>query len=165
MKKCCICRVPIEREDAPVLAIGGFGNARYLCDSCAELLDTVTLGREINKIESAMDEIGRKMSDTDPDQLTIDTVGVLMVSSAERAKAIKAGEYDFSLDEAEEELAEGEFDEIPEELMESEEDKEKDKQEEEKQKRFDKIYNSFLIGACIGAGLFIIWKIIEAIFL
>lgn len=165
MRRCCICQRAVIREDGPVLAMGGFGNPRYLCDSCEELLDTSTLSHDIEKIESAMDEIGRRMGDGNPDKVTFETVNEIMLSAAARARAIKEGEYDFALDGGEAPLAEGEFDEIPEELMETEEDKEKDRLDEEKEKRFDKIYNYFLIGACIGVALFAVWKIIEAIFL
>ena len=75
---------------------------------------------------------------------------------------IKDGEYDFALDEAEEE--EG-FDEIPEELLESEEDIALDKADEEKMKKFDKVYNYVLIGAIIALVGIVIYKLINAFFL
>ncbi len=153
------------RDDSPVLTIGGFGNPKYLCDDCSALLDTVTLSRDYEKIEAAMDEIGRKMGDNHPDKLTFDTMGGIIANAAERAKAIQSGEYDFSLDEAPIQTEEEGFDELPEELCETEEDKEKDRQDEEKDKRFDKLYNIVLICACIGVGIFTVWKIIEALFL
>ena len=106
--------------------------------------------------------IGEIMADNDPDQVTFAMVSGLVYNASERAKAIKDGSYDFSLDN--EENDEG-FDEIPEELRESEEDIQKDKEEEEKLKKFDKFYNYVLIGAGIGAALLIIWKIIDTFFL
>ena len=161
MRKCCICDTPIAREDAPVLTIGGFGNPKWLCDSCEQLLDTVTLGREYSEIAAGLDELGRRMGECGPDKLTLDTVNGIVSAAAERAKEIKSGGYDFSLDEKNED---SELDELPSELAESEEDRELDRRDEEKNKRFDKFYNGLLIGSCIVVGAVIVWKIIELIF-
>ena len=162
MAKCCICEANIEREDAPVLSMGGAGYARVLCDRCAELLDTATLGQNYDEIKSSIAEIGEIMANHDPDHVTLTVVSGLVYNASKRAKAIQDGSYDFSLD------AEGSdegFDEIPEELRESEEDIQKDKEEEEKLKKFDKIYNYILIGAGIAAGAILIWNIIKTFFL
>ena len=162
MAKCCICERNIERDDAPVLSMGGAGYARVLCDRCAELLDTATLGQNYDEIKSSIAEIGEIMANHDPDHVTLTVVSGLVYNASKRAKAIQDGSYDFSLD------AEGSdegFDEIPEELRESEEDIQKDKEEEEKLKKFDKIYNYILIGAGIAAGAILIWNIIKTFFL
>ena len=163
MAKCCMCDANIEREDAPILSMGGGGNPRVLCDRCVELLDTATLGRDFDAIKGAIEEIGSIMAENDPDSLTFSIVSSLMVDASKRAKEIKNGTYDFALDEQNDE--EGGFDEIPEELRETEEDIQKDKEDEEKLKKFDKFYNYVLIGACIGMGIFLIWKIIDTFFL
>lgn len=162
MKKCCMCNVVIEKDDAPILAMGAVGNPKLLCDSCAELLDTAMAGREYKEIEAAMDEIGRKMGEGNPDRTTFNIVSGLMAEAAGRAKAIKLGKYDFSRDEDVNAPSEDELEEIPEELRESEEDIAKDKEDEEKMKKFDKIYNILLIvlGA-ITLGV-IIWKIVTS---
>lgn len=162
-KKCCMCRIIIEREDAPVLSMG-VGHPRLLCDECASLLDTATLSREFSEIEDAMDKVGLRMKDNDPDRVTISIVSSIMSKASERAKAIAAGEYDFSLDEEAEDSEDG-FDEIPEELCESEEDRELDRKDEEKQKRFDKVYNVILALACIALVGLIIWKLVDTFFL
>ena len=39
------------------------------------------------------------------------------------------------------------------------------KADEEKMKKFDKVYNVFLIGACIAFAGFLIWKIVDTFFL
>ncbi len=162
MAKCCMCDKNIERDDAPVLAMGAAGNPRLLCDDCAALLDTATLGRNVEEIKPAILKISELMANNDPDELTFSVVSQLMLSAAERAKAIKEGSYDFSLDEK----SEGEgFEEIPEELLETEEDREQDRLEEEKSKKFDKFYDYALIGAGIVLGIIIIWKLIETFFL
>ncbi len=160
MAKCCMCARHIEREDAPVLAMGVAGNPRLLCDCCSQLLDTATLGDNFDDIKSAMEKISEIMADGNPDGVTYSIVSEMMVTASDRAKAIKDGTYDFSLDEAERE-EEG-FEEIPEELLETEEDRERDRRDEEKNKKFDKFYNYTLIGACIALGLFIGWKVLEA---
>jgi uncharacterized protein YlaI len=147
MARCCICDRQIEWDDAAVFAMGAAGNPRLLCDRCEQLVQTATLGRDFEQIEKAMDTLGKLMADGNPDRITFETAKELMKDSYERAKAIKDGSYDFSLDE-EETLAEDELDEIPEELLESEEDKEQDKIEEEKAKKFDKVYNILLIIVC-----------------
>ena len=157
MAKCCMCDVNLEREDAPLLSMGAAGNPRLLCDRCAGLLDTATLGNDFDEIKSAVEEIGTIMADHDG--VTFDIVSQLMLEASERAKAIKDGSYDFSLDQ--EDNSEG-YDEIPEDMRESEEDIELDRQEEEKMKKFDKFYNYVLIGAGIAAGIFVILKVLES---
>ena len=168
MKKCCICNTVIEREDAPILAMGAVGNPKLLCDKCAELLDIATMGREYEKIEAAMDEIGRKMGDSSPDHTTYNIVSGLMAESAGRAKAIKLGNYNFSLEEQlreEKENEEGEFDEIPDELRESEEDIAKDKEDEEKAKKFDKVYNVILACVIVVFVGVLAWRLIQTFLL
>ena len=159
MAKCCLCERPIEREDAPVLSMGAVGNARLLCDDCAKLLDTATLSKDIDEITAAMDKIGKNMASSDPDGVTLETVSQIMYEAGERAKAIKDGSYDFSLDD--EEGGEG-LDDIPEDMLESEEDKEKDRIEEEKSKKFERFYNGFLVGAIVACALFILWRVLES---
>lgn len=160
MDKCCICESHIEREDAPVLSMGGAGYARVLCDRCSALLDTATLGQDYDEIKSSIAEIGEIMANHDPDHVTLSVVSEIVYDASERAKAIKDGNYDFSLDTEE---SDGEFDEIPEELRESEEDILKDKEDEEKLKKFDKIYNYILIGVGIAAGIIVILKVLESL--
>lgn len=161
MAKCCICEANIEREDAAVLGMGGAGNARLLCDGCDKLLETATRGRDYDEISRAISEISDRISHSNPDNVTYTTLSDIIHDASNRAKAIKEGSYDFDLDE---EAEEG-FDEIPEELLETEEDIAKDKADEEKMKKFDKVYNVFLIGACIAFAGFLIWKIVDTFFL
>lgn len=158
MAKCCMCERKIEREDAPVLTMSIGGSPRLLCDDCAALMDTVTLGRDYDQIKAAMEKVGRLMADGNADTATYSVISQVMLSASERAKAIKSGEYDFALDEA---PAEEGFEEIPEELQETEEDKELDRIDEEKNKLFDKIYNVVLIVALVAVGAFVVWKIVE----
>lgn len=163
MSNCCMCNKPIEREDPAVLAMGAAGIPRLLCDDCEELLDKATKSRDYDEISDSIGEIAKLVADKDPDVITYSALTQLMENASERAKAIKDGDYDFSLDE--EDSSDDGLDEIPEELRESEEDKEKDRIEEEKQKKFDKIYNYVLIVVCIGFAGFLIYKLIETFFL
>ena len=156
--KCCMCDRHIEREDAPVLAMGAAGIPRLLCDDCAELLDTATLGQNYNEIKDAMSTISDIMSSNDPDGVTYTIVSELMVEASERAKAIDEGVYDFSLDEAEDE---DQLEEIPEDMQESEEDKKKDEEDEIKLKKFDKVYNAIFIAVAAAAALFIIYRVLD----
>ena len=165
MSKCCVCQVEIEKEeDAALLGMGVAGIPRYLCDDCDKLIETAILGKDYDEIGSAISRISHLMADGNPDGVTYDIMSVLMLRASDRAVAIKEGTYDFSLDEQPTEL-DGGLEEIPDELKETEEDREKDRIEEEKAKKFDKIYNYFLIGLGIAFVGFVIWKIIENFFL
>jgi len=162
-KNCCTCLKRIDTEDAPVLTMGAYGNPKLLCDDCAALIETITAGREYDEITAAMQELTDIMSKSNiDDRVTVATVTEMLADSAKRAQKIKEGTYDFSLDDAEE--AEG-FDEIPEELQETEEDRILDEKEKAANEKFDKFMNWMWIGVGIGAALFLIWKIIETFFL
>ena len=160
MSKCSLCTKVIASEEPKILSMGAYGTPKYICDECSADIEEVSYGKEFEKIAAAMDRVGKKMADANPDKITYNTVNSIMESAAERAKLIKEGKYDFSLDECEEETEEG-FDEVPEELLETEEDRELDRVEEEKLKKFDKFYNWVLTGAIIGFVGFLIWRILD----
>ena len=120
MKKCCMCDRNIEREDGPVLSMGAAGNPRLLCDACEELLDTATMGKDYEQISASICKISDIMSNGNPDGVTYSIVSELMASASERAKAIKEGSYDFALDEQPSD--DGGLEDIPEDMLESEED-------------------------------------------
>ncbi len=162
-KNCCTCLTRIENEDAPVLAMGAYGNPKLLCDDCAELVETVNYGRDYDSIVEAMDRLTAKMSAANiDDRITVETVTEMLDSGATRAQQIKEGTYDFSLDEEKEN--EG-MDEIPEELQETEEDRLLDEKEAEAIAKFDKILNWAWIGVGIAAAGLIIWKLIDTFLL
>ena len=159
MAKCCMCDIRLESEDAPVLSMGAAGIPRLLCDRCAGLLDKATLSKDFDEIKDAVGEIGSIMAAHDPDSVTSTIVRSLMVDASERAKAIKDGSYDFSLDENPED---GGLDEIPEDMLESEEDIEKDKADEEKVKKFDKVYNIILTCTLVLTGIVVVINVLKA---
>ena len=158
MAKCAICRRVVDGESAPILELSGYGYTRVLCDECAEELDLATLGTDAEKIAEAMDSIGKKMSVTDADPHTFETVDGILRNAMERAKAIKAGEYDFSLDEQSDSA---DFDEIPEEFRESEEDIALDKADEEKAEKVNRFLDYVSLGVIVGIVIFVVWKLVD----
>ena len=150
--KCAVCAGALDREDAPIIAIGATGVKRCLCSSCAELIDTATESTDYGAIAEAMDRISEKMGKADIyDPLTIDAMDRLMNDAAKRAKAIKEGTYEPKTEEADG------FEEIPEELRETEEDRELDEKEEEQNKKLDKIMNWVTAGIIVAVAAFMIW--------
>ena len=161
MDKCALCQSTSIAEDAPVLTIGAYGNPKYICNECNSDLECVTLGRDFDEIGAAMDRLGKKMASAAPDKLTLATVDEILRESAERAKLIKAGEYDFSLDGEGDIPEDTEMDELPPELLESEEDKELDKRDEERLKKFDKVINAIIGVSLLAAVGVVIWKLLS----
>ena len=158
MKQCVICDKVFESEDAPILAMGAYGTPKYLCEECAADIETVTCERDCDKIAEAMARLGDKMASFDPDSMTYRTVEGIMAHAAERARAIKAGTYDFALDEVEEESS---FDEIPEELLETEEDRALDARDEERQRKFDSVFNWVSFGLITAAVIFVVYRLLS----
>ena len=156
-RNCSTCLKRIENEEAPVLAMGAYGTPKLLCDECAELIDKMTLSKDYDEITEAINSIAGKMSAANiDDRVTLDTMTDMLENSAKRAQQIKDGTYDFALDEVE---ADDGFDEIPEELRETEEDRLLDEKEAEANAKFDKFLNWTWIGVAIGVVAFIIYKI------
>ena len=160
MSNCCICERNVEREDAPILAMGGAGYARVLCEECDRELQVATRGHDVDEIKAAINSLSTKMANGEPDAVTYRMMNEILVTATQRAMEIKDGTYDFARDD--EEDNEG-FDEIPEELLESEEDVELDKKDEEKAKKFDKVYSIILTISLIALGGMIVWRIIQAL--
>ena len=153
---CALCgRIP-EVEEPAVLTLGRYGKPRHLCEDCEAELDVATLGRDYDEIVDAIDRLGKKATTFGKDDpSTLSTMKGILMNAAKRAAAIKDGEYDFDLDEnpappAGEEETEG-FDEIPEELRETEEDAELDRREAEFAKKFDKVLNWVWAVVLVGA--------------
>lgn len=154
-KTCVLCLSPIDTDEADVLAMGGFGTPRYVCECCSHDIDIATRGRDYDEIVAAMDRISEKLAENAADDtVTQDTATLLLVNAAKRAKEIREGTYDFALDEVE---AASEFDEIPEELRETEEDRELDRAEEEAADRLDKILNWVWAAVLVGTVGFMVW--------
>lgn len=160
-KICSVCRAKIESEEAAILTLGGFGNPRYLCDSCASDFDAASSEKEVSDIDSAIDRISKKMTSARVDDgLVLKTVSELMASARERREQIRLGEYDFSEDELPEEN-----EEIPKELLESDEDVAAERLAAEKNKKYDKITNIICAVLALAALGFFIYRIIKTYFI
>ncbi len=158
-RNCCTCLTRVDEESASILTMGAYGTPKCLCEECATLVDTITLGRDYDEITSAMEKITEKMSAANiDDRVTVSTMTELLRQSAERAQKIKDGEYDFSSDEP----AENEcFEEIPEELQETEEDRLLDEKDAAASAKFDKVLNIIWIVVGSAAGAYLIWRLID----
>ena len=147
---CSICYRKIEdTENAALLAMGHYGTPRYLCPECEELIETATRSHDVEKIESAMAKLGQTVGNVSAgDDIVLETVEEIFHTATKRAEEIKLGTYDFALDECEEESV---LDEIPEELLETEEDKKKTEREAEINKKFNKVMDIVTAAVFIAA--------------
>jgi len=135
-KVCSLCTSVIESEDSAILTMGKFGNPKYLCGNCDEHLEIATSGTDFEKIEEAFNYLSDVMAAHDiGDETVLTTMNEMLTAASERAKEIKAGSYDFSLDE----LPDEEIFEIPEDMKVSEEELREEEELEEKNKKIDKI--------------------------
>lgn len=135
---CSVCYRAIEDKDsAAILTMGHFGTPRFLCKDCEELVNTAQLSHDVTEAEAAMARLGETVGNYSAlDAAVLEAVENILRAAADRAEKIKSGTYDFSLDEKEDADA---LEEIPEELLETEEDKEKTEREERASRKFNKV--------------------------
>ena len=153
---CSICKKSINADTAPIIAMGGFGHPRCICDECAEKLDIMNNSIDIAEIKSAMNYIAETMANNPTDDMVAhNAVKVILIEAGARIKKLEDGTYVDS--ENEDEMLD-----VPEELAETEEDRELDRQDEEKNKKLDTIFNWITIGiigaAAIGIIIYFILK-------
>ena len=156
---CALCgRIP-ECEEPAVLTMGRYGHPRHLCEECESQMDTANLGRDYDEIINAIDILGKKATSfAFDDDVTMDVMRAFIMRAAKRAADIKAGNYNFDVEDAPVE-DEG-FDEIPEELRETEEDAELDRRDAENAKKFDKFLNVLWIAAFTALFVFFMLKVV-----
>ena len=154
-KYCSLCLAKIEAEDAPILTISGAGVARCLCDKCAEDIEAASTSREYADIAEALDRLSASISKNNiDDSVTLATMDDILKHAAARAALIKEGVYDFSKDEeSEDEILE----EIPEDMLESEEDKALDERDIERANKLDRVLNWVWAAVLAGTVGFLIW--------
>lgn len=154
-KKCAICYTDTDEGTSSILAMGGFGNPRYLCPECEALIDNLTLAGDYEKFSEAKSSLAARFHQhISDDTVTFEAVCDMFDRAEKRATQIKEGTYDFSLDEQQEEK--GEFDDIPEDLKETEEDRKLDERDEQINKKTDKILNWTMLGVFVGViGFFV----------
>lgn len=136
---CAICLKLVDEESAPILTMSGAGVPRYLCEECEVDVATVSESLVHGEIAEATKKILSKITENNiDDPVTMRTVTDILSDGATRAAAIEDGTYDAETEAAESEESEI-FEEIPEELLETEEDRALDEAEEEKYKKIDKV--------------------------
>ena len=158
---CSCCRAPIDSENAAILALGGYGNAKYLCDECDGYLNIATRGREVAEIDGAIDSVEKRMRRAGiDDTFVLKTVASVMKDARARRDEIASGEYDFSAEEE----SDGVIEEIPEELRETEEDRLADERELEEAKKWDKVIT--VVSAVIFSAvvIYFLYRFIEGYF-
>ena len=156
---CALCgRIP-ECEEPAVLTMGRYGHPRHLCEECESQMDTANLGRDYDEIINAIDILGKKATSfAFDDDVTMDVMRAFIMRAAKRAADIKAGNYNFDVEDAP--VEEEGFDEIPEELRETEEDAELDRRDAENAKKFDKFLNVLWIAAFTALFVFFMLKVV-----
>lgn len=154
-KYCSLCLSPIEAEDAPILTISGAGVARCLCDKCAEDIETASGAKEYDSIAEAMDRLTASISENNiDDSVSLAALDNILKHAAARATLIKEGKYDFSKDDE----IEGEvLEELPEDMLESEEDKALDERDIERANKLDRVLNWIWAAVLAGTVGFLIW--------
>ena len=155
-KKCTLCKEIFESDDAAVLTMSGFGNARYVCPECERLMDEATTAKTHGEITEAIAALCTRADLDTADSIAFESFNEIISGAKERAEKIKNGEYDFALDCEEEG-----FEEIPEELRETEEDRALDEKDAKTNALFDKI-SSWVCGGLM-AGI-VIYFLITLIF-
>lgn len=159
--RCALCAAIPEAEEPAILALGRYAKPRYICESCEAEIDTATLSRNYDEAVAAIESLGEKMLGFGKDDpITVDAIKNILERASKRAAAIKDGSYDFALDEEDPSEEEESFDEIPEELQESEADKALDAKDAEAAKKFDKVLNWLWVAVFGVAAVFIILKIL-----
>ncbi len=162
MKLCSVCHKEITEKEPAVLAMSAFANPRYICGECEELFDKATQSHNPEEISTAIEGIGKRLVDANnDDKLILDSVSEILDEAKERGALIASGDYDFSNDESEEADS---ADDVPEELLESEEDKALDEREKERNKTLDRITNIVCASALALALGFVVYKLITTFF-
>lgn len=140
---CSVCGREIDPESANIITMSVYGTPRYVCEECEADFAIVSTAEEIEEIDDAIGRISEKLTKyNNDDKLLLDAITNIIKSASERVEKILSGVYDKFSDSED-------FDEIPEEYLETEEDKELDKKEKEKNAKIDKVTNWFLAGFLI----------------
>ena len=153
---CAICKREIDMESAPIIAMGGFGHPRCICDECADKLDVMSTSLDTEEIKAAMKHVADMMANnTGDDMVAHNAVKIILMEAGARVEKLESGTYT-------EESVEEEILDVPEELEETEEDRELDRQDEIKNQKLDKIFNWISIGilaaAAVGIAIYFILK-------
>lgn len=157
MHYCSVCQKDFDLETPSVLTMGRSMTPRYICPECEALMDEAIRATSATASREAIAKLGEILATSDSD----DTPVILAVTShleeaKQRADAIEAGTYDFSLDERETE----EF-ELTEDMLETEEDRELDRREEEQEKKLNNFLNWAWLVVGVGLVAYIVFMIVS----
>ena len=159
MSVCSICGKEVDKENAPILTMGAYGTPIHICDECAEDLDIITTSSDYNTIKSSFGKIVKFIEKSQTKgEFVNETLQNILDEAMERAEKIKNGTYDFANDTPTEDQS---FDEIPEELIESEDDIKLDEEEAERNAKFEKIFN---IGMAIAIAAVAVFALVRFVF-
>ena len=144
--RCSICKREVNAENADIIAVGGYGNPRYICEDCVSVAEKLTYSESAEEIEAAMAELSKRIAASGVDDpVTVRAVNEMFKEAGERAKKIKDGTYVSSAEEKEVLSEQEDVLEVPEELRESEEDKALDEAEKINNRKFDRVLNWIMI--------------------
>ncbi len=148
MHHCAIC--DIRSEETELFFISKHGTPKYICEECAALYTTATEERDPDVAEEALNRIYKKVSAIH-DLSVLEMLSDTLSTAKARIEAIRAGSYDFSLDEESE--SEDQLLEIPEELRQDPEEAAEEAAREEAAKKtsvFDHILNWVWVVLAVG---------------
>lgn len=154
---CAICKGRIDENAAPIIAMGAMGTPRYICDECAKDIDAVLEGTEPSQIRGAVSKVADKMTRNEvADEVTIAAVKGVLSEGLERAACVENGAPLPTANES--------YEDVPDELLETDEDKALDEAEAVEREKNDRAFNLIglvlLAAAVIGMAVFILIKIL-----
>ena len=114
-------------------------------------MDKATLSEDYEEIKESLKQLGERANIDVADTTAFEAFSELVKNAVERGEKIKTGEYDFSLD-----AGTGGFDEIPEELSETEQDRALDEKEAKEKELLDKISSWVCTGIILGLVIFLV---------
>lgn len=160
VKQCSVCGAPVG-DNAEILTIAGFGTARRLCPSCASLIDEALSSNEYGRIASATEELAERLAARDcEDGATLSEMADIFETAKSRAEKISRGEEPDEPENAEEDCDP----QVPEELLESEEDRLLDEKEAEEAKKSDRLFAYFGGGFLAAAIIYVLLDFVFNLF-
>lgn len=151
---CSLCGAPVESEEPAILTVSGYGNPRYLCGECEAEYDVLLNSIDRDELNSAVEviygHVNRRGID---DEAVLNTTEEIIEKAKARMESVKLGTY--NPDESD-----GDIEEIPEELIMTEEEIKEEEEENKKNEKLEKIlniitYSGFGVAAAIMLYFFI----------
>ena len=87
-KYCCVCKRPLDSEDAPILAFGAYGSPKCLCRDCSNYVEKATESMDYDEILSASKNLQDAMIKGDTGDIAIiEKVNEILSSSKEKGNS------------------------------------------------------------------------------